>query len=191
MMKKINRWATLISWIFAWNVVFCQIEFPELPSQRLDSENTEERVPLFAPNRCPENQLLYPGDQQHDWICDCGPGFIYYPPKDFCYAAYRQGPCEKNHHLIIERAEVIPKCVKNPCEDGYARYKGKCYEMGKPNGPCRPIQEGGGIFDVNATTLLVECLKGTDRLSLFNLPNRCRPGSKRDNNGICRVIYND
>lgn len=33
----------------------------------------QERVPLYAPNICPENQLLYPGYQEHDWVCDCGP----------------------------------------------------------------------------------------------------------------------
>lgn len=71
----------------------------------------------------------------------------------------------------------------------YFRYKDNCYELGTPNGPCPPILEGGGIFDVNATTLEVECLKGTDRLSLFSLPTRCTPGSKRDRNGNCRVIY--
>ncbi|CAH1101315.1 unnamed protein product [Psylliodes chrysocephalus] len=168
----------------------CQIMFPELPTQRLDSDNTQERVPLYAPNICPENQLLYPGYQEHDWVCDCGPTYIYYPPKDSCYPAYRQGPCKNGEHLIIQPGDIIPSCVKNPCEDGFARYKGTCYEMGRPNGPCRPIKEGGGIFDVNATNLVVHCLKGTDRLSLFSLPKLCTPGSKRDSNGVCRVIYN-
>lgn len=174
-------------------IVFCvfgQLVFPELPRQAIDSDQTEDRVPLYAPNRCPENQLYYPGNQAHDWICDCGPTFIYYPPKDFCYPAYRQGPCKNGEHLIIPKREVIPRCVPNPCDEGFARYEGKCYEMGQPNGPCRPIQEGGGIFDVNATTLVVECLKGTDRLSLFNLPKICAPGSKRDKNGSCRDVYN-
>ncbi|XP_018564404.1 uncharacterized protein LOC108905852 [Anoplophora glabripennis] len=170
-------------------VTYCQIEFPELPTQRLDSEHTEKRVPLYAPEKCPENQLLYPGDQDHDWICDCGLGYIYYPAKDGCFAAYRQGPCDKGKHLIIKRGEVVPACAVNPCEDGFALYEGKCYELGKPNGPCAPVKQGGGIFDVNATTLRVECLKGTDRLSLFSIPNQCNPGSKRDRNGNCRVVY--
>ncbi|KAJ8985261.1 hypothetical protein NQ317_007046, partial [Molorchus minor] len=138
-----------------------------------------------------KNQLLYPGDQTHDWICDCGPGYIYYPEEDGCFAAYRRGPCPSGHHLIIKKGEVVPKCVSNPCEDGFAIFNSTCFELGKPNGPCRPINEGGGIFDVNATTLNVECLVGTDRLSLFSLPSNCAPGSKRDNNGKCRVIYNN
>ncbi|CAH1187449.1 unnamed protein product [Phyllotreta striolata] len=162
-----------------------QILFPELPSQRLDSENTQDRVPLYAPNKCPENQLLYPGYQQHDWICDCGPTYIYYPAKDFCYPAYRRGPCEEGHHLVILPGRVSPACVRNPCRDGFARFKGKCYEMGKPDGPCRPIQESGGIFDVNATNLVVHCLKGTDTISLQEAPMPCSRGSKRSTAGNC------
>lgn len=65
--------------------------FPEQAGQRLDSEsknvctnylvtflgkfcNVQGRFPLYIPGLCPENQLLYPGDQKSDWICDCSPG---------------------------------------------------------------------------------------------------------------------
>lgn len=66
-----------------------------------------------------------------------------------------------------------------------------CYELGKPNGPCGPISKGGGIFDINTTTLQPECLKGIVPATLFDLPRKCTPGSKRDNNGDCRIVYND
>lgn len=72
----------------------------------------------------------------------------------------------------------------------FFRYKNKCYELGKPNGPCPPVVENGGIFDVNVTTLQVECLKGTEPLSLFSFPKQCIPGSKRDQNGNCRIVHN-
>lgn len=65
--------------------------------------------------------------------------------------------------------------------------------MGKSNGPCAPLNEGGGIFDVNATTLKVECLKGVDRLSLLGeIPrnNPCPMGSKRGADGRCRKVFN-
>ena len=168
----------------------------------------QERVPLYAPDKCPENQLLYPGNQKNDWICDCGPGYIYYPPQDGCFSAYRQGPCRQGYHLILKRNKVVPECVVNPCKDGFARfvpfefiveggnfdcnfrYKGKCYELDKPNGPCLPVEVGGGIFGVNATTLTVECLKGTEKLSLFNIPRNCPLGSKRDRNNTCRENWN-
>lgn len=32
------------------------------------------RKPLYVPARCARYQLLYPGDQPNDWICDCAPG---------------------------------------------------------------------------------------------------------------------
>lgn len=35
------------------------------------------RVPLYAPDKCPDNELLYPGNQEHDWICDCGLGRFF------------------------------------------------------------------------------------------------------------------
>lgn len=47
-------------------------------------------------------------------------GYIYYPAKDGCFPAYRQGPCEKGKHLIIRKGEIVPVCEKNPCEDGFA-----------------------------------------------------------------------
>lgn len=48
-------------------------------------------------------------------------GFIYYPPKDRCYPPYRQGPCPKKQHLILLAGRVIPQCVRNPCQDGFAK----------------------------------------------------------------------
>lgn len=73
----------------------------------------------------------------------------------------------------------------------FYRYEGNCFELGQPNGPCGPVSQGGGIFEVNATTLQPECLKGVEPASLFTFPKRCSPGSKRDNNGNCRVVYTD
>lgn len=71
------------------------------------------------------------------------------------------------------------------------RHKSKpgCFKLDAPNGPCEKITAGGGIFGVNATTLEVECLKGTDVLSLFDVPKTCPPGSKRDNAKRCRDIF--
>ncbi|CAG9759760.1 unnamed protein product [Ceutorhynchus assimilis] len=146
-------------------------------------------MPLFVPGRCAENELLYPAEANDEWICDCGPGFIYHSEKDTCFAALRQGPCNIGQHLILKSSQSVPECAQNPCQDGFARYEDKCYELGTPNGPCLPILQGGGIFDVNVSTLRAECLKGTDPLSLFSLPSRCTPGSRRDRNGNCRVIY--
>lgn len=71
------------------------------------------------------------------------------------------------------------------------RYNGTCYELGKPNESCSSVNEGGEIFEVNSTTLLPECLKGFVPATPLNLPRKCTPGSRRDNNRECRVVYND
>lgn len=149
----------------------------------------DTRIPVHIPGRCPENQLLYPGDQKTDWVCDCGPGYIYYPPREGCFLAYRQGPCNESQHLILPKGKVIPECVDNPCKtDRFVRYQNKCYELDKSGGPCKPASEGGGIFGVNTKTLALECLLDNDRLSLINFPPNCPPGSRRGANN-CRPEY--
>ncbi|XP_060528612.1 uncharacterized protein LOC132703394 [Cylas formicarius] len=160
-----------------------------IPIKRNSSAIDARGVPLYAPNVCPENELLYPGETTSDWICDCGPGYLYYASKEGCFAAYRQGPCSDGNYLVFNSSNRSAVCSQTSCQDGFARYEDKCYELGKPNGPCPPINQGGGIFDVNVTTLVVECLRGTENLSLLNLPSRCSPGSRRDSSGNCRVVY--
>ncbi|KAF5295361.1 hypothetical protein FQR65_LT01551 [Abscondita terminalis] len=142
---------------------------------------SDKRIPLLIPGACPPNQLLFPGDQQHDWICDCGPGYIYYPPKDGCFSAYKRGPCEEEQYLILPPKKVIPECRSNPCKtDGFVRFNGKCYELGKTGGPCKPASEGGGELGVNATTLELQCLETNgEELSLINFPPNCPKGSRR------------
>lgn len=68
------------------------------------------------------------------------------------------------------------------------RFDGECYELDKTGGPCGPLEEGGGIFGVNATTLAVECLKGTDLISLnYVLPeNYCPKASIRRRGSRCK-----
>lgn len=34
----------------------------------------QDRQPVYMPATCPIGELLYPGDQKDDWICDCRPG---------------------------------------------------------------------------------------------------------------------
>lgn len=75
-------------------------------------------------------------------------------------------------------------CSKNI----FLRFEDECYELDKPGGPCGPIEEGGGIFGVNATTLVAECLKGTDLISLnYVLPkNLCPKASIRRYGRKCK-----
>ncbi|KAF5285640.1 hypothetical protein FQA39_LY16546 [Lamprigera yunnana] len=182
----------LLSIVFS--VCWCQdFAFPNEEREKsgqTPTRFTEKRMPLFVPGACPPNQLYYPGDQEHDWICDCGPGFIYYPPKDGCFKAYMQGPCKNHEQLILPKNSVIPECVTNPCrKDGFVMYNKMCSELNVPGGPCGPAKLGGGVLGVNVTSLKIECLKTDgESLSLINFPPNCPPGSKR---GIshCRQEY--
>ncbi|KAF2897802.1 hypothetical protein ILUMI_08389 [Ignelater luminosus] len=169
------------------------IGFPGLrdedPPGKQPPRLSDNRIPIHIPGRCPENQILYPGDQKHDWVCDCGPGFIYLPSADGCFAAYRKGPCPDNQILILPKGKVVPECVSNPCRtDGFVRYEDQCYELDKSGGPCKPASEGGGIFGVNGTTFALECLKDTQPLNLINFPSNCPPGSRRSASN-CRPEY--
>ncbi|CAH0555149.1 unnamed protein product [Brassicogethes aeneus] len=71
-----------------------------------------------------------------------------------------------------------------------SQYKGNCYELGQPFGPCAQTDMDPHIFDVNATTLNVECLSGADTLYLFDVEKVCRPGSKKDADGKLKQYKN-
>ncbi|KAL3269670.1 hypothetical protein HHI36_008731 [Cryptolaemus montrouzieri] len=147
---------------------------------------TERPKPIRDPEKCPGNQLYYPGEP---WFCDCGPKYIYYKPKDECYHAYMKGPCLEGKHLVVKKRNV--QCVRNPCPEEYVRYNGKCYQLEKSDGPCEKINGTTAILKINPDTLAVECKKTTaDELTLFSFPDRCPPGSKRDANNKCRENWN-
>lgn len=155
--------------------------FPE--QEHLDIERNKTRIPLYIPGKCQPNQLLYPGDQKTDWICDCKPGYLYYAPMDGCYEAFRQGPCAINEYLTLPSGEFNPKCTVNPCKtDGYALYNNTCHQLNKPGGPCN-LQKGDGVFGVDSSTLSLGCIKGADRISMILPTNDCPPGSQRNRNG--------
>lgn len=37
---------------------------------------TQNKKPVLTPIRCGANELLYPGDDIDDWMCDCKPGIF-------------------------------------------------------------------------------------------------------------------
>ncbi|GLV32535.1 fuseless [Carabus blaptoides fortunei] len=157
-----------------------QLVYPE-EDPVTSRQNKDDRKPFYAPGMCPENQLYYPGDQVKDWVCDCAPSFVYYPPKDKCYHVYKQGPCNPNEYLILKKSDIIPKCVQNPCaNDTMVLFNGKCQKLHTANG-CPPLHLGGGTLEVNATSLQLECVpSNAAELSIIVVPNaNCAPGSKR------------
>ncbi|KAK9731788.1 protein of unknown function (DUF4789) [Popillia japonica] len=150
---------------------------------------TDMREPLYVPSVCPENHLLYPGNQQTDWICDCAPGYVYYAEKDGCFAVYRQGPCDDGYYLILREGEFRPKCEINPCgKDGIVRYRNICHELEKSGGPCQRESETEpiGVLTVVKSTLKLRCVSSSIPLSLIVVPNSCPPGTRRSNSNDCR-----
>jgi len=161
-------------------------------------EENKNLQPLFIPGKCDDNQLYYPPQgKEKEWVCDCAPGFIYDDTTEKCYEAFTKGPCKSGQLFVLfdtnPDADLKPKCIKNRCnKDTEVRYQGQCWELHKPGGPCRKVEDGGGILGVNVTSLLLECIKSDDvGLSIIVAPTRtpsCNPGSKRFGKK-CRPVY--
>lgn len=83
-------------------------------------------------------------------------GHIFDPVKDKCFPAYRRGFCKSGEHLVLPPNEVIPKCARNPCNEGWVQFRGKCYQLNSL-GPCQPVALNPYI-GVNEVTLAVECI---------------------------------
>ncbi|XP_034940001.1 uncharacterized protein [Chelonus insularis] len=145
-----------------------------------------ERIPVYIPEKCPENMLLYPGGgNKSAWICDCRPRFLYFPLSNECHEAYRQGPCQPEEYVVLPVGEVLPKCEPNPCKiDGQVRFNDVCYNLRTKGGPCAP----DGVLGVNETTFQIQCIP-TDvaPFIIINAPTTpCPPGSRRTALGMCK-----
>ncbi|CAK1552268.1 unnamed protein product [Leptosia nina] len=160
------------------------IGFPE-SEENLNLVNKKERYPVYLPSMCGENELYYPGDQEDDWICDCRPGYLYYPEKDSCWPAFRRGPCNDKEHLRLPHNSIIPVCVKNPCNDGFVVWKGTCQRLGS-TAPCK-IEFPPAVLWVNATTMSLGCvpLNFHIRSEIAYENAKCPLGCKRHVQGLC------
>lgn len=58
--------------------------------------------------------------------------------------------------MVLPQNEVIPRCARNPCNEGFVQYRGKCYRLNSA-GPCEPVKLNPYI-GVNEVTLEVECI---------------------------------
>lgn len=119
----------------------------------------QNKTPLYAPNRCAENELLYPADYHNDWVCDCKPGYLYYPATSQCYEPLRQGPCPAPFILHLPTGTFVPQCKRNPCAqgDGYVRFRGECHLLGT-SGPCQLAELGNRLW-LNEATLQPDCIQ--------------------------------
>lgn len=117
----------------------------------------QNKLPVFIPNRCGDNELLYPGDYKDDWVCDCRPGYIYHPTSSACYSPFRQGPCPRKSYLYLPKGQYIPQCQINTCNlDGIVSFNGGCHELGL-SGPCK-YPELSYVVAVNQTTMQLQCI---------------------------------
>lgn len=130
--------------------------------------------------------LLYPGPGNIR-ICDCKPGFLYFPLNNSCHEAYRQGPCASQHYVVLPKNEIIAKCIRNPClQDGIVQYNNTCYFLRTTDGPCAPNK----VIDVNTITFELECISEIEPFIIIEIPKQCPVGSRRDILGICKKIRN-
>ncbi|XP_050329996.1 uncharacterized protein LOC126759300 [Bactrocera neohumeralis] len=174
-----------------------EVIYPEPILLEKEKSNAAGRIPHYSPSRCKSNELLYPGDHADDWICDCAPGALYYPDSDSCYPAFRRGPCEAEHMLILARNEVLPQCIKNDCKvDGLVKINNVCYKIGD-SAPC-PNAQLSYVLGVNTATLMLDCIKLSisvkTRVSLLDddepdydlsKVDLCARGSQRSIEGTC------
>ncbi|XP_043462210.1 uncharacterized protein LOC122498508 [Leptopilina heterotoma] len=108
------------------------------------------------PAPCPENMSHYVDDKNQSIVfCDCKETLLYFPENDFCYDAYRQGPCPSEHYLVLDPGETVAKCKKNVCLlDGLVPFKDNCYFLWESELPC---EKQFHKLTVNIDTFELEC----------------------------------
>ncbi|XP_077300255.1 uncharacterized protein LOC143921031 [Arctopsyche grandis] len=140
------------------------------------------RLPLENHESCAENELLYPGDEPGDWICDCKPGHVYVPKWNKCFPVFQRGPCRKTQYLIMPKNSRIPKCKLNSCVSyGNVLFNKRCVKIGDPCGPKNEF----GVYGVNETTLDFGCVKAPMNFGARFTDAYCVPGTKRYNRNLC------
>ncbi|XP_051166656.1 uncharacterized protein LOC127284961 isoform X2 [Leptopilina boulardi] len=86
--------------------------------------------------KCKENMKFFSEEGRE--FCDCKDTFLYHVSDNFCYDAYRQGPCSIGHYFILPPGEALATCEKNPCDvDGLVPFNGKCHFLWKSGNPCK------------------------------------------------------
>uniref|UniRef100_A0A2M4BY53 Putative secreted protein n=1 Tax=Anopheles marajoara TaxID=58244 RepID=A0A2M4BY53_9DIPT len=164
-------------------------------------QNARNRTPIFVPGKCAENEILYPGDHESDWVCDCRPGHIYYPQMNKCYPLFKQGFCNPGEYVDVMRPSMIVNCTKNVCPgQNMVPYDGNCVELNRHNRICKRVNRVYWVIGVNATTLELGCVppdattmlhrvngeEGEDEEPIqFEGANRCSNGTRTKYEGLC------
>uniref|UniRef100_A0A182NRT6 DUF4789 domain-containing protein n=1 Tax=Anopheles dirus TaxID=7168 RepID=A0A182NRT6_9DIPT len=132
-------------------------------------ENARNRTPVFIPGKCSTNEILYPGDHDNDWVCDCRPGYVYSPQEDTCYPLFERGFCQQGEYVDLARPSMIVKCTKNVCtKKGDVPYKDQCVQLHRNNFLCPKQGNVRLVIGVNVNTLQLDCVQGMLEISYTN-----------------------
>ncbi|XP_052891147.1 uncharacterized protein LOC128299279 [Anopheles moucheti] len=136
-------------------------------------ENARNRTPVYVPGKCSKNEILYPGDHDNDWVCDCRPGYVYAPLQDSCFQLYQQGYCQPGEYVDLERPSMIVKCTRNICPGkNEVPYMKKCVQLHQNNRLCKIEKRISWVIAVNTTTLELGCVQGTTDMLEVGVNNR-------------------
>ncbi|XP_053698232.1 uncharacterized protein LOC128745226 [Sabethes cyaneus] len=139
--------------------------FPADPSMIESMRNARNRTPVYIPNKCLENEILYPGDQESDWVCDCKPTYVYHPPTRKCYEMYTQGYCENGFMIYLAQGAKKPECIRNDCyrpdpKISWVMYNGTCVQLNEYHRGC-DVGKLKQFVGVNETTHELDCMNIT------------------------------
>lgn len=139
--------------------------FPADPSMIESMRNARNRTPVYIPNKCLENEILYPGDQESDWVCDCKPTYIYHPPTRTCYEMYTQGYCKEGFMVFLARGAKKPECIRNSCyrsdsQASWVRFRDYCVQLNEFHFNCT-VGQLKQFVGVNETTHELDCMNDT------------------------------
>lgn len=124
-----------------------------------NSLSPQNRTPVYIPGRCGENEILYPGDQENDWVCDCRPAHVYHPASNGCFPLFTRAYCQEDEYVEIKPGSKLPQCTKNSCEKGLVPFEGRCVVLHKNNeGACPTIRYIRYVVGINESTLQLECI---------------------------------
>lgn len=136
--------------------------FPAEPSTIESKQNARNRTPVFLPQKCQENEILYPGDQESDWVCDCKPTFVYHPKTRKCYEMYTQGYCDNGMMIHLKPGAKYADCILNQCPNGdnnlpQVLYNGRCVALNQYHDGCK-FGEIQRVVGVDEKTHELACL---------------------------------
>uniref|UniRef100_A0AAG5CWU2 DUF4789 domain-containing protein n=1 Tax=Anopheles atroparvus TaxID=41427 RepID=A0AAG5CWU2_ANOAO len=133
--------------------------YPAEQSAVESKQNARNRTPIYIPKRCGHDEILYPGDHETDWVCDCKPTYVYHAASQKCYQMYTKGFCDPGKILYIAPNGKVPECIDNRCGDGKVAFKNDCVVLNKEHHICYiPELKLKMVVGINEETHNLECI---------------------------------